>query len=101
MKFLQKSFSSGVNNSNYVKNFDKAFGKIKVVGKCYECGGDIILLAKPNRTCKYMELNLCIPESFELPTCEQCGIEQLNEEYTNKLEEVLKEEYNRVKNTNA
>lgn len=62
--------------------------------RCRECGvGKVRLSARPGRKARFRTLNLTVPSDFELPTCDNCGAEWLNEEFASKLDSVLEMQY--------
>jgi len=65
--------------------------------KCAQCGrGQVKPLAKPGRRAAFKNIpDLEIPATLELPTCEACGAEWLDEESTRALDAALAEAYRR------
>lgn len=63
--------------------------------RCRECGvGRVRLLATPNRYSAYRTLpRVEVPADLELPTCDNCGTEWLDETYASRLDAALEEAY--------
>ncbi|MBZ4395348.1 hypothetical protein [Myxococcus sp. AS-1-15] len=65
--------------------------------KCAACGqGQVVMLAKPGRRAAFKNIpDLEIPESLELPTCECCGEEWLDDAAAKQLDVALADVYRR------
>lgn len=58
--------------------------------RCSECGGIVHLEAKAGRTREYQcGVFLPVPDTFEIPTCQDCGEEFMIPEVSDKLDELL------------
>lgn len=58
--------------------------------RCRECeNGTVRMLAVAGRKSHYKNLELTVPSSLELPTCDNCGAEWLDEEATAALDDAL------------
>lgn len=57
---------------------------------CAECGGNVILMAKPGRTrVLFKGVTVSIPDDFKLFTCSSCGEEYMTPEISEKLDAIL------------
>lgn len=65
--------------------------------KCAACGqGQVVMLAKPGRRAAFKNIpDLEVPETLELPTCELCGAEWLDERAAAQLDIALADVYRR------
>ncbi|WNG21357.1 hypothetical protein [Cystobacter fuscus] len=65
--------------------------------KCAQCGrGQVKPVAKPGRRAAFKNIpDLELPATLEIPTCEACGAEWLDEESTHTLDAALAEAYRR------
>ena len=61
---------------------------------CRECGiGLVRMLAVVGRTTPYKNLELEVPATLELPTCDNCGAEWLDHAATEALDDALELAY--------
>lgn len=65
------------------------------ISKCGRCGGDIQVVARPNRMTSYKGLQIEIPATFKIPTCLNCREEYTNAEIAERLDQALEVEYQR------
>ncbi len=65
--------------------------------RCAQCGtGDIAPMARPGRTARYKTVAaLAIPEDLEIPTCEVCGAEWIDEKTAAAVDAALESAYQR------
>lgn len=65
--------------------------------KCAACGkGQVVPVTKPGRRAAFRNIpDLEVPESLELPTCEHCDAQWLDEDTTKRLDAALNEVYRR------
>jgi hypothetical protein len=62
--------------------------------RCVECGQGLIeRFACPGRETSYKTLSLPVPSTFEIPTCNHCGTEWIDESTAESLDSVLEVEY--------
>lgn len=68
--------------------------------RCTECGhGTIQMTAKAGRTSPYRDMQeVPIPADFEIPTCDHCGNEWIDEDTAEALDRVLEDEYRKRDN---
>lgn len=60
--------------------------------RCRECGeGTVQLVAKPGRRTTYKFLELEVPASLEVPTCDHCGTEWHNDETAAAFDEAMEQ----------
>ncbi len=65
--------------------------------KCAACGqGQVVPMAKPGRRAAFKNIpDLEVPETVQIPTCEFCDAQWLDEESTKRLDAALAEAYRR------
>lgn len=70
----------------------------KEVHRCTECGNGMILMnAKAGRFSPWRNMpSVPIPSDFEIPSCNNCGAEWLDEDTAEALDRVLGVEYRRI-----
>jgi len=58
---------------------------------CGNCGADVVLVAEPGRT-RLIEkdMEVPIPDDYELPTCLDCGETYMSPEYSKPLDKILR-----------
>ena len=58
--------------------------------RCHECGkGTVRPLAKPGRRERYKTMTLEIPAGIEIPTCDNCGTEWMDEDTAERITRAL------------
>ena len=68
--------------------------EIKDEFRCMECGkGTVRPVAKDGRQAKFRTLTLPVPAQFEIPTCDNCGTEWLNDTVAQAIDQALEQEY--------
>ena len=62
--------------------------------RCRECGeGTVRLVAKPGRRATYKFLELHVPETLEVPTCDRCGTEWHNDETAEAFDAAMEQAF--------
>jgi len=65
--------------------------------RCGQCGERVVVkLARPGRTAAYRSLELAVPASLEIPTCENCGAEWIDLQTARALDEALEPVYQEI-----
>jgi hypothetical protein len=73
---------------------EAAMTKKRKTFRCGECGeGTVRPLARTGRQAKYRTLMLPVPDTLEIPTCDRCGTEWINDSTAKAIDAVLENEY--------
>jgi len=61
---------------------------------CYECGGSVVRVAKPNRLFAYRgRLAFVVPDDLELLTCQRCGEHLITAEDAEVLDAIFAKQW--------
>jgi hypothetical protein len=64
-----------------------------MVTKCYECGGEVKMVARSGRLRPYRRgLEVLVPASLAIPTCQQCGGEYLDGAMSDAIDAAAREQ---------